>query len=233
MALTIKHIDLGGVNCYLGKEEDQYVLFDTGGYMILDKNLDNRRALLKRVLYENGCNKENLKFLVLTHGDIDHVANAQYLREQYGLKIAMHKGDLKLVQNPKVEDMMESFNYRSIAFKVIMSFMKTKIRKVMQKTLDAFETFTPDILLKEGDTLQAYGFDAKIFSLPGHTAGSIGILTSNNELIAGDLFQNNKHLGVAMNAIDFENLDKSAKRIEDMKTKAIYAGHGTPWVRKE
>ena len=233
MALVIKQIDLGGVNCYLGEEEGQYVLFDTGGYMVLDKTFDNRRGLLKRVLYASGCNEENLRLLVLTHGDIDHVANAQYLREQYGLKIAMHEGDLKLVQNPTIEDMMESFNYRSIAFKVIMRCMKTKIRKVMQKTLDAFETFTPDILLREGDTLQTYGFDAKILSLPGHTEGSIGILTSNNELIAGDLFQNNKHLEVAMNAIDFEGLDKSAKRIEDMKVKAIYVGHGTPWLREE
>lgn len=229
MALTLKTIDLGGVNCYLGCEEGQYVLFDTGGYLVLDKTFDNRRELLGKALKENGCNKDNLKLLVLTHGDIDHVANAMYLKKQYGLQIAMHKGDVNLVQNPKLEDMMASFNYRGMIYKLVMKCMKSKIESVMKKTLDAFEQFTPDILLNEGDSLKQYGFDAKILHLPGHTEGSIGILTGDNELIVGDLFQNNKKLDKAINAINFKKLDESVQRVEAMNVKAFYVGHGVPW----
>lgn len=231
MGLTIKHIDLGGVNCYLGCQAGKYVLFDTGGYMILDKSFNNRRDLLLKALKNNNCTKENLKLLILTHGDVDHVANAAYLKKQFGLKIAMHKGDLNLVQNPKLEDMMASFNYRSALLKFVMKCMKKKVNLVMEKTANSFESFIPDIYLEEGDSLETFGFDAKILALPGHTPGSIGVLTGKNELIAGDLFQNNKKLGPAINAIDFEALDKSIKRIENMKVNRIYVGHGIPWKR--
>ena len=29
--------DLNGVNCYLGKEGNSYILFDTGGHLTLDE----------------------------------------------------------------------------------------------------------------------------------------------------------------------------------------------------
>ena len=60
----IIRLDLGGVNAYLLKKEEKFVLVDTGGHMfldkVLDKVLDNRRDRLKKGLAEHGVTRDNL-----------------------------------------------------------------------------------------------------------------------------------------------------------------------------
>jgi glyoxylase-like metal-dependent hydrolase (beta-lactamase superfamily II) len=41
----------------------------------------------------------------------------------------------------------------------------------------SFEKFKPDLYLTDGQNMNAYGLDAQILHIPGHTKGSIGILT--------------------------------------------------------
>ena len=65
--------------------------------------------------------------------------------------------------------------------------------------LRAPERFKADILLNDGYDLSQYGLEAKVISLPGHSKGSIGILTVNGEFFCGDLFENTK--GPALNSL--------------------------------
>lgn len=226
-------IDLNGVNCYLGKENGVFVLFDTGGHMILDKTFDNRCDVLLTQLKAHGCTPENLKLIVLTHGDNDHVANASALKNYFGAKTAIHKNDRKLVENPDIAMMMNTFKYRGLLFKLVFSIMKKQIYKLMIKTLEDYERFTPDIFLAGGDRLDEYGFNAQVLHLPGHTPGSIAVLTENGELIAGDLFAVNKSAGakpeIAMLAYDFDILKSSVDRVKSLGIKTVLPGHGNPF----
>ena len=43
-------IDLNGVNCYLLKQDQKFVLFDTGGHTMFDKQFDNRYETLMNQL---------------------------------------------------------------------------------------------------------------------------------------------------------------------------------------
>lgn len=52
------------------------------------------------------------------------------------------------------------------------------------------DRFSPDLLVEDGYDLSTYGLDARVLSLPGHSSGSIGILTANGDLFCGDLFTN-------------------------------------------
>jgi glyoxylase-like metal-dependent hydrolase (beta-lactamase superfamily II) len=54
------------------------------------------------------------------------------------------------------------------------------------------ETFTSDLILEDGENLEGYGLKASILHLPGHTKGSIAILTEDGSLFAGDTFFNMK-----------------------------------------
>jgi glyoxylase-like metal-dependent hydrolase (beta-lactamase superfamily II) len=198
----------------------------------MDKDFSNRRERLEKKLDSLGCHQENLKLIVLTHGDNDHVANAVYLRDKYNAKIAMHSGDLELVQNPKLEKVMSNCNYNSIIYKIVFKIMKKQIEKLTQKMLNEFESFKPDIILNEGSTLLEYGFDAKILHLPGHTAGSIGILTADGDIIIGDTFANNKKITISPNAQDFKILSESVNRLKTINIKNVYPGHGTPFEMK-
>lgn len=226
----IIRLDLEGVNCYLAKSEGNFILFDTAGHMVLDKQFTNRQEALEKELDKAGCTAENLKLVILTHGDNDHVANAAYIKQKYNAKIAIHPADLNLVKSPSLDLVMKSFQYRSFIFKIIFKLMKKPIEKVTQKTLQDFQTFTPDLLLDESFDLSDYGFDAKILHLPGHTEGSIGILMSNGDLIAGDLFTNAQKPEIAPNALDFGLLNKSAAKLKAFDIKTVYPGHGNPFL---
>lgn len=229
MNQEIIRIDLQGVNCYLGKEGGNFILFDTGGPLTLDPTFTDRSEALIKELERLGCKPGNLKLILLTHGDIDHVGNAVTIRDRFQTQIAMHPGDLELVESPTLEKMMRSFNYRSPIYKLIFRIMKKQIARISEKILTVFKTFSPDIMVTEGDSLLQYGFNAKVLHIPGHTAGSIGILTENNDLIAGDIMINLKKPGIAPNANDFKILEESMKRIKLLNLNMIYPGHGLPF----
>ncbi|QHQ60761.1 MBL fold metallo-hydrolase [Anaerocolumna sedimenticola] len=229
MKQEIIRIDLSGVNCYLGKENDNFILFDTGGHLFFDKKFNNRREAVEKELERHGCNTNNLRLIVLTHGDNDHVANASYFRKKYNTNIAMHPADEILVNNPEIENLMENCHYHSVLFKVVFLFMKRLIKKIVIKTLEDYDSFRPDILIDEGFDLSEFGFHAKVIHIPGHTRGSIGIITEMGDLISGDTFANTGKLEIAPNAYNFKELIKSIKRIKSLNRKTIYPGHGDPF----
>jgi hydroxyacylglutathione hydrolase len=229
MKQEIIRIDLDGVNSYLVKSGENFILIDTGGHTIMDRQFTNRRELLQKALDKAGCSSENIKLLILTHGDNDHTANAVYIRDKYKTKIAMHPGDLPLVENPSLEKLMESYNYRSLIFKIIFKIMKKKIEPITLKILNDFEKFTPDILIDENFRLSDYNFDAEILNIPGHTIGSIGVLLENKDLIAGDIFVNSNKPEIAPNASDFKLLKKNIFKLKSLGIKTVYPGHGSPF----
>jgi Zn-dependent hydrolases, including glyoxylases len=229
MEQEIIQIDLDGVNCYLGKSEKGFILFDTGGPLVMDKKYRNRRQELLAKLEAAGCRPGNLNAIVLTHGDNDHVTNAAYLREKYHTIIAMHEADLELVNHLTFEKMMESFRYRSPFLTFLFGLLKKKLQKITAKQLEEFTMFQPDVILKDGDSLISYGFLAKVLHLPGHTPGSIGILTDAGDIISGDIWANIKKPVMAPNASDFKKLGNSIDRLMTLPIKKIYPGHGSPF----
>ena len=74
---------IGDVNCYLLKTKDE-------GFVLVDTGLSNSRKQLLLDLEKAGCRSDNLKLIILTHGDLDHVGNAAFLRQKYAAKIAIH-----------------------------------------------------------------------------------------------------------------------------------------------
>jgi glyoxylase-like metal-dependent hydrolase (beta-lactamase superfamily II) len=156
------------VNCYLIKTESGFVLIDTG--------FTTNRRMLETELTHLGCQPGNLKLILLTHGDFDHIGNAVYLRQRLGAKIAMHKRDVGMLENGDMfwERKIDNRVMKGL-FKLIMPF-KTKNRG------------TPDILLEDGASLSGYGLDASVYNTPGHSSGSICILTKSGDLFCGDLF---------------------------------------------
>ena len=92
--MEIKPITLNyflGMNCYLIKNEVGCFLIDTG--------IKKKRSQLEQELIDAGCSLGDLKLVIITHGHVDHVGNAAYLRDRHGAKIAMHCGDTAMVEN--------------------------------------------------------------------------------------------------------------------------------------
>lgn len=226
---SIIRIDLSGVNCYLVKGENGFILFDTGGHLVMDQQFTNRRDHLVKELEAAGCTEHNLNLIVLTHGDNDHACNAAYLRERFHAKIAMHDDDRELVESPSLQKWMESFHYSSLAYNLVLRLMKKTITKATQKALDDFQSFSPDVLLEDGFSMSPYGLEAFVIHVPGHTNGSIAILTQNGDLIAGDTFTNVKNPDYAKGANDFKQLSESVNKLRGFAIGTVYPGHGEPF----
>ncbi|MCI9413913.1 MAG: MBL fold metallo-hydrolase [Clostridiales bacterium] len=230
---VVERLDLGGVNAWLVKGTAGWVLFDTGGHLVMDRDFDGRRDILRGELEQAGCRPDDLRLIVLTHGDVDHGGNAAWLRETYGAPVALHPGDRPLVEQPGVEEMMESFHYRSPLMRLFFRLMKRTIQRVMEKTRADFTPFTPDVALLEGMSLAEYGLEGELIYLPGHTPGSVGYRLSDGTLIAGDTLVNNGHPSPAPNAWDFERLDDSIRRLSSKDIRRVCPGHGAPFDWRE
>ncbi len=200
---------LGTVNCYLVKTDTGFILVDTGS--------SNGRTELENQLTSTGCKPGNLKLIVLTHGDFDHTGNAAYLRERFGAKIAMHKDDSGMAEHG---DMFFNRSSGGTLFRIIVPILFRFSKS---------NRFRPDFYVEEGDDFSEHGFDAQVLSIPGHSKGSIGILTAGGDLFCGDLLENFKK--PAPNSImdDLAACEASLEKLQGFEINTVYPGHGNPF----
>lgn len=203
----IKKISYGNSNCYLVHQNDSFLLIDT--------ELPGKSDELIKNLEENGVTKDNFKLVILTHGHVDHVGNALALRERFGVKIGISGIDAEMVKS--------SDTTFPKAHKVFLKIIRFILSKKNAKL--TYKAFQPDILLKDGSSLEQYGFEAKVVALPGHTLGSIGIL-SQGDLFVGDAAMVMKSKLVAPIFGDsMEKMENSIKKINSIDYEKIYTGH--------
>jgi hydroxyacylglutathione hydrolase len=216
MLQEIEIINLGFVNCYLIKTNDGFILVDSG--------MLNNLSDLEKVLTEAGCKPGNLRLIIFTHGDIDHTSNGAYLREKYQTRLAMHPGDATMVENGA---MRPKRKVKSLFLRIMHLLMR--ISGGTNKMVAEFDRFKPDLTLEEGQSLEAYGFDGTVLHLPGHTKGSIGILTSHGELLSGDLLENRGGPHPTMIVDDEIELAASLERLSKLGITTVFPGHGKPF----
>lgn len=92
------------------------------------------------------------------------------------------------------------------------------------------ERFIPDVLLDDGYDLSQHGLEAKVICLPGHSMGSISILTASGKLLCGDLFENTK--APTLNSLmDYPTAaNASVAKLLALKKRMVYPGHGQPFA---
>jgi hydroxyacylglutathione hydrolase len=200
---------LGSVNCYLIETDAGYVLIDTGP--------SQRRAQVHEELAHAGCAPGELQLILLTHGDFDHTGNGAYLRETFGAKVCMHRDDSGMAERG------DMFSNRRKGNRLI---------RMLAPVFFGFgtaERFEPDFFLQDGDVLAEYGFDAHVLSIPGHSKGSVAVLTAVGELFCGDLMEDGDK--PALNSImdDPTAADASVEKLKGYPIRTVYPGHGDPF----
>jgi hydroxyacylglutathione hydrolase len=204
-------LNITKVNSYLVKTEHGFYLIDTG--------MTNARSKLSTELDKHEIHPGDLKLILLTHGDFDHTGNAIYLRQKYGSQIAMHSGDVGMLENG---DMFWNRKFDNRLFRGLMkTFMPFK----------AENQGKPDIFMEDGASLSAYGLDAIVYNTPGHSTGSICILTEPGDLFAGDLLTNSTSKPM-LNSMMYDKVEGnlSLERLKSLPIKKVYPGHGEPFL---
>ncbi len=202
-------LHMGSVNCYLIKTDAGFVLVDTGS--------SNSRQEFVKELESAGCQPGLLRLIILTHGDFDHTGNAAYLRHMFGGKIAMHPDDSGMAERG---DMFFNRRRPNIIVRLLIPIFSR---------FGGSELFAPDLLVKDGDGFSEYGFDAKAISIPGHSKGSIGILTADASLFCGDLLENRVKPMLNSLTDDLAAANLSIQKLRTMGIGVVYPGHGRPF----
>jgi len=75
--------------------------------------------------------------------------------------------------------------------------------------------------------------DATVLTIPGHSRGSIGIMTARGNLLCGDLFDN---IDIpVLNSIldDFSAANASVEKLKSLDIITVYPGHGKPFPMEQ
>ncbi len=200
---VVNKIRCGNVNCFLVSNGENAILVDTG-----EKKY--RKKLLK------ACQNKNVITIVLTHGHIDHIANAQYLSSELGASIAMNPKDYELTKN----NFLEKMETQTVIGRIILFLTNLSFKRIL------IEEFIPTIGLENGFSFKNLDIDARVIELPGHTKGSIGILVGEDDFIVGDAMMNIFSPRESLIYGNHKDLIESVKIIHNLKTKRIHFGHG-------
>ena len=207
---------LNPAQCYLIQADVGYVLIDTGP--------PRQRAAVVAGLTAAGCTPGTLSLILLTHGDFDHAGNAAYLREAYGAPLAMHKGDVDMLAHGDLSAGRRPnlpVRLAALAGPLLLGFGRG-------------ERCTPDLTFDDGDSLAAYGLDARVLALGGHSAGSLGLLVdvasgSCSDLFCGDLLSNIHTPKLGWWLPDPEAARAAIRRLRQQSIRTVYPGHGAPF----
>lgn len=211
----IKKINLGGSNSYLIKGKEGYILIDTG--------IKGAGEKLISELQEIGATPENICLIVITHDHYDHTQGLMEIKEITGAPVAIHKDEMDL----SVEEKSLKKNESSLIFRMIVKIAGSMTPEQEIKKVIA------DIEIQDEMDLSDYGVDAKLYHVPGHSPGSVCLITADNNCLIGDtLF--NMFPGTYYPIIVYsrEKLAKTYKRLSNLNPLVYYPGHGKPISRE-
>lgn len=212
-SITVLSLPLLSSNVFALRGE-RTILIDTG-------NPGSGPAIITW-LAQHGIGAQDLALIVLTHGHLDHWGSAKALRDQFGVPIAIHRADavwLRRGHNPR--DMRPT----GLQGALLLPFILQRV-----------PACEPDVLIDGPLSLHGYGVDAQILLTPGHSAGSISVLTADGACVVGDLLAGGMLYGriaPGMPSMPYFSSDRgllqqSIAHVLDHNPHTLYVGHGGP-----
>jgi len=135
---NLYYVGPGSVSVWLIPTTDGLILIDSTQEPLVDHVIDGIRKV--------GFDPKNIKYILLTHGHLDHFGGAGKIQALSGARVATLEEDWKLIeatyQNPG------------------------------RGNRDPGVPLKRDMVLREGQTVTLGKTSLKVYKLPGHTAGS-------------------------------------------------------------
>ncbi|MEC5185800.1 glyoxylase-like metal-dependent hydrolase (beta-lactamase superfamily II) [Cryobacterium sp. MP_3.1] len=204
-----------------------YLVDTPDGVTVIDAGLAGQWRDLLAELTGMGRTLSDVKGVILTHGDGDHVGFAERLRRDHGVPVYVHPGDAARAKGgPKPAN-----GRQSMKLGATLGFAAYSLRKGGMRT--AYLTETVDA--NDGDTLDLPGAP-RIIGLPGHSEGSIAIhVPIADAVFVGDGLTTRHVLTGKTGPQPAPFTDEPERAIASLRailpTGATWVlhGHGTPW----
>jgi glyoxylase-like metal-dependent hydrolase (beta-lactamase superfamily II) len=163
VAPNVHQIVLNFVNAYL--------IVDTDGLTLIDTGMPGSD---KKVLeYISGIDRlpDELKRIILTHSDIDHIGGLAALKTASGARTYANPIEAEGIARGKSTRPLKGRGVRLMLFKLLMPMFKAKSVKV-------------DEMLSEGQMLSALG-GLRVVNTFGHTPGHISLYSPSTKILFG------------------------------------------------
>src|SRR5215213_6602854 len=148
------------------------ILDEQNGNTLVDAGLPGQAEAIGAALVEAGIRVWDLRRIIFTHQDLDHVGSGAVLVRQSGARVLAHPADA-----PHIEGSLRLLK---------PSPEMLEQRPQMREVLERLEPVRVDEHLEDGDRLDLTGGTRVIFT-PGHTPGHTSLyLERSKVLIAGD-----------------------------------------------
>ncbi|WP_413250191.1 MBL fold metallo-hydrolase [Sinomonas flava] len=197
------------------------------GITLVDAGLPGHWDDLRRELDAIGRPLSDIRGLVLTHGDSDHIGFAERLRQEVGVPVFIHSGDAhraRTGEKPKTP-------MGPARLGPTLGFFAYALRKNGLRT-----RYVQDVVeIADGDVLDLPGSPV-ILGMPGHSPGSIAVhIPVADAVFVGDALTTRHVLTgreAAQPAPFTDNPDEalaSLDRLSGIPASWVLPGHGAPW----
>lgn len=204
-----------------------YLVEGAAGITVIDAALAGHWRALVRELAAMGRTADDIRAVVLTHGDSDHLGFAERLRRDHGVPVYVHEADAARARGE--ESSKPAWGARRLGpmlqflgYAMAMGGMRTRFVASVTTVVD-------------GEVLDVPG-KPRILAVPGHSPGSIAIhVPAVGAVFVGDaLTTRNVLTGVrgpqpAPFTDDPARAHDSLERLRATGAKWVLPGHGAPW----
>ncbi|THG29358.1 MBL fold metallo-hydrolase [Naasia lichenicola] len=203
-----------------------YLVDTTDGVLVIDAGLAGHWQELLVELGSMGRSLADVKGLILTHGDSDHIGFAERLRRDHGVPIYIHSADASRAKGgPRPKAGKQSMGL------ALLGFLGYSMRKGGLRTT----WLTEVVEVADGDVLDLPG-SPRIIGLPGHSEGSIAIhVPSVDAVFVGDALTTRHVLTGERGPQPAPFTDEPDEAVASLRALVttgatwVLPGHGAPW----
>jgi glyoxylase-like metal-dependent hydrolase (beta-lactamase superfamily II) len=194
-----------------------YLLVDPDGLTLIDTGLPGSDKKILRFLVNLGYESKDLKRILITHADFDHVGGLAALKKATGAKIYASPVEAQaIVEGHSSRDLQP----RSAILKLLIKLMSMLFKPTSIKV---------DELLSDGQSLPVLN-GMQVIETPGHTPGHLSYYASTaGILFCGDSIvseENGLRGSTGANNWDQEKSDESVRRQAALGAHILCSGHG-------
>jgi len=201
------------------------VLWDDGeGASLIDAGLPGQAPLIRQKLSGLGLGLKDIRRILLTHQDIDHIGSAQALQEASGARVFAHEADAPYISGEK-----KLLKLDVPRLEARLAALPENEREQARRLIDPLPRVQVDRMLKGGEELPFHG-GILVVNTPGHTPGHVCYyLRRQRLLIAGDALRvdNGALMGPSPKAtLDMDMAIESLAALRELPIEGVLCYHG-------